>query len=88
MRFAALGRDVKPYALERLPQMHTIEMARAGSGQKLQKNFRLTQTCINLLDRLASLKGITDANMIEILVREEAERKDLNRFENKKTTGH
>ncbi len=38
--------------------------------QKTQKNWRLTDTCIKLLARLAHNRGISEAAMIELLVRE------------------
>lgn len=48
---------------------------------KVQKNFRLTQTCVTLLHRLAVRRGINDGDIIEQLVRDEAGRVDLNEFE-------
>lgn len=38
--------------------------------QKTQKNWRLTATCIRLLGKLSSARGVSEAAMIEMLVRE------------------
>jgi hypothetical protein len=51
-------------------------LATAG-GNKKQWNKMLTETCRKLIARLAAMKGIDDAGIVEILVREEAERKNL-----------
>ena len=45
------------------------------SQQKSQKNYRLTNRCIGMMQQLATARGITESALIEIVMREEYERR-------------
>lgn len=45
--------------------------------QKEQKNFRLTQVCIRMLQRLGVAMGHSESGVIETLVREEFARRGM-----------
>lgn len=45
--------------------------------QKEQKNFRLTKICVHLMQDLARGRGVGESALIELLIREEAERKGI-----------
>ena len=49
----------------------------AAGGKKRQWNKMLTEKCIDLIARLAALKGLDPAGIIEVIVREEAIRQNL-----------
>lgn len=46
--------------------------------KKSQKNFRLSEWGQRLCARLAVLDGLTESNLIEVLLRREAERRGVN----------
>jgi hypothetical protein len=45
------------------------------SQQKTQKNYRLTDRCIRMMQQLAQSRGITESALIEIVMREEYDRR-------------
>lgn len=47
------------------------------SLKKEQKNFRISAHGRRLIERLAVLDGLTESNLIEVLVRREAERRNV-----------
>lgn len=51
-----------------------------GGSQKQQLNMRLTQHARNLLVRLASSRGVSQTDIVEMLIREEAERRGIVRI--------
>ena len=72
---ACLASFAKLTAFKRLQVLQRQSMSPAPISQKTQKNYRLTVVCARMMQQLANARGIAESALVELLVRDEYERR-------------
>ena len=53
--------------------------AKSNAGEKIQRNFRLTQSAAKIIERMALVRGISESAVIELLARDAGRLEDEGR---------